>query len=493
MHNCKFDMHALEGDGFPVPAWEQVQDTMVLHHLATPHLPHGLKPVATAAFGSWAADGDFFLKAAAKAAGVKWWLMPVDHPLYWGYGIVDTILTARLYEKLRCFTSTETGTAYDREMEYTRIMYEAEVRGIRVDTTYSADLLQQWTAEAENTALWLQQQGIENPSSNKMVEEALRTLGWEPDLLTDTGQAQLDKLVLVELQKRGGLMAEVATRLMEYKRKVKWCSTYLAPFATSGGRVHPTVRTLGAKTGRSSITGPPLQTLPSGDPAIRNAVLPEEGCDLYAIDYSGQEYRILAAESKDPAWLREFEGGAGDPHQMVADMLGLERSVAKTFNFAMVYGAGNKKLAESTGLSINAVKKFLALYNKEFPGIKQFKDSLELAGLQQTRKGEDATVTTIGGRHAVAYPDQLYALTNYKIQGSGADVLKEATCQLAAAGLAQYIMLPVHDELTFSFPKGEGAVLSAECQDIMTNTDWYQLPIPAESSGPFACWGSAYE
>jgi DNA polymerase-1 len=491
MHNSKFDMHALEGDGFPVPHWEQVQDTMVLHHLLHPSDSHALKTISTKMFGTWAGDGDYFLKQAAKKANVKWWLMPVDHPLYWGYGIVDTILTARLFEELY-HDADLPHNAYDREMAYTAIMYAAETRGVRIDTEYSRNLLMDWTLESEDTALWLNSQGIENPSSNQQVEQALRKIGWEPDLLTETGQAQLDSLVLKELESRGGMFAEVATALVSYKRKIKWCSTYLSPFMQSDGRVHPSVRTLGAKTGRSSITGPPLQTLPSRDPAIRNAILPEDGCDLYAIDYSGQEYRILAAESGDDAWLAEFAGGKGDPHQLVADQLGVTRVQAKTFNFAMVYGAGNKKLASATGLSMNAVKKFLALYDKGFPGIRRFKDKLEQEGLAMVRNKQEAAVTTIGGRTAVAYPDQLYALTNYKIQGSGADVLKEATCRLDKAGLADYIMLPVHDELTFSFPKGEGAKLSKECEEIMTNTDWYSIPIPAEAEGPYDSWGSKY-
>lgn len=250
---------------------------------------------------------------------------------------------------------------------------------------------------------------------------------------------------------------------------------------------------MGAKTGRSSITGPPLQTLPH-TPHVRRAVLPyNDNNVLYAIDYSGQEYRILAAESGDPAWLEEFKSGKGDPHQMVADMLGIRRDQAKTFNFAMVYGAGAKKLAAGTGLSIAEVKNFLAIYNARFPGIKAFKDRLEMAGLQQVKAGEDASVTTRGGRFAVAYDDQLYALTNYKIQGSGADVLKDAACKLAKAGYEECIMLPVHDELIFSFPREEAQHIAQECASIMTNTSWYDLDIVVDIEGPFPNWGTKYE
>lgn len=492
MHNAKFDMHSLEEDGYTVPRWDQVHDTQVLHHLAQPHLRHGLKAVASARYGTWAEDGEYFLKEAAKKRKVKWWLMPVDHPLYWGYGVVDTILTARLYEDL-----SNTSIAYEREMEYTRIMYEAEARGMRVDVQYSQDLKDQWVLDAENLALSLKAKGIANPNSNKQVEAALKDLGWSPEFFTETGQAQLDKIVLDELQSRGGLQAEVAEQLVEYKRLVKWTSTYLDPFIASGGLVHPSVRTLGAKTGRSSVTGPPLQTLPSrGDMAhyIKKAVLPnEDGHVLYAIDYSGQEYRILAALSNDQAWMHEFLYGKADPHQLVADMLGLERRVAKDFNFALVYGAGSKKLATMTGLSVPQVEKFLQLYAHNFPGIIQFKHRIEAEGRRAVQDGLDPEVSTVGGRRAVSYPDQLYALTNYLIQGSGADVLKEAVCRLDCAGLSQFILLPVHDELIFSFPKENAAHLAENCASIMNNTDWFTIPITTEVEGPFDTWGEKYQ
>lgn len=489
MHNAKFDIHALDADNYTLPRWDQVQDTQVLHHLLEPHKRHGLKLVASNTFGRWAEDGEFFLKEAARTRKINWWDMPVDHILYWGYGVVDTILTARLYEELGRLEDV----AYEREMEYTRIMWEAETRGLRIDVPYSVDLKEEWARTSENLALSLKGAGINKPGSNRQVEAALKDMGWAPEYWTETGQAQLDKVVLDELQARGGLLAEVAEQLVEYKRLTKWTSTYLDPFIASGGLVHPSVRTMGAKTGRSSVTGPPLQTLPHTH-HIRQAVLPyEDNHVLYAIDYASQEYRILAALSGDPAWLAEYRTGAADPHTLVADELSITRDQAKTFNFAMVYGAGNKTLAAATGLSSGQVKRFLQLYDQRFPGIGTFKNGLEMEGKRQVNAGLDPQVSTIGGRHAVAYPNQLYALTNYKIQGSGADVKKEAACRLDAAGYGDNIMLDMHDEFIFSFPEDDAARMADDCASIMTNTDWFDLDIVAEAEGPFRNWGEAYQ
>lgn len=476
-HNAKFDMHALDAGDLPLPKWQHVHDTQILHHLDDPLARHGLKPISVQVWGPEAGYGQAMLHQLMNKHGWKWGTVPVDHPVYWGYGVIDTILTAMLFEKL---DHQSVSVAYDREMSYQRIMYGAECRGIRIDTEYSRELRDNWSYDVEQLRHELQALGIENPNSNRQVEQALRAHGWEPSEYTETGQALLDKGVLADL----GDYPHVAP-LIEYKQKTKWISTYLDPFVSSGGRVHPSIHTMAAITGRSSITSPPLQTLPH-TPEIRRAVLPEEGCSLYAIDYSGQEYRILAALSKDPAWTEEFLHGAADPHQMVADQIGTDRGRAKNANFAKVYGAGMEKLSSMMGLTIPQVERFLKQYDNRFPGIERFKRNLENLTYRN-----DCKATTGGGRTVQCHsPDQLYAITNYVIQGSGADVLKEAACQLDAAGLADYIMVPVHDELVFSLPEG---VDDQEIADIMTNTDWYDIPLVAESEGPFENWGSKYE
>lgn len=475
MHNAKFDMHALESADLPVPLWRNVHDTKVLHHLEDPLASHALKRIAVERFGRWAGEGESMLHQLMKKGSYTWATVPVDHPVYWGYGVIDTILTAALYDQLVHHTTT---APYDREMDYQRIMYSAEKRGLVVDVPYAEELRSTWDQDTERLKAELRELGIENPHSNHQVEAALRSQGWEPENFTETGQALLDKTVLDALD------FPHAELLIEYKQKTKWMSTYLDPFVDSGGRVHASINTMQAKTGRSSITGPPLQTLPH-TPHIRRAVLPEEGCTLHAIDYSGQEYRILASLSGDPAWMAEFLEGDADPHTLVADTIGIERGPAKNFNFAQVYGAGKDKLASMTGLSSIQVDTFLSIYDDRFPGIRRFKDSLE-----QSAYGAGFRTLTAGGRVVECREDQLYAITNYKIQGSGADVLKEATCLLDAAGYGDYIMLPVHDELVFSLPEGTDTV---PIQRIMDNDTWFDVPIVTEHSGPFANWGEAYE
>jgi len=79
------------------------------------------------------------------------------------------------------------------------------------------------------------------------------------------------------------------------------------------------------------------------------------------------------------------------------------------------------------------------------------------------------------------------------MQGSGADVLKDAIIRLDALGYGDNILLPVHDELIFEFPDGDdGAVAAAEAAAIMEDRS-LSVPLTTELTGPLASWGSKYE
>ena len=141
----------------------------------------------------------------------EWDTVPVDNEYYWAYGVTDTIITRRLFDELY-----DDSQAYLREMAYTRVMYGAEKRGLLIDDKYCRNLRDEWTLTMENLALCLHDAGIENPSSGQQVEAALRELGWKPEDFTDTGQAQLDKLVLNRLANTKGQIGTHARQLMKY-------------------------------------------------------------------------------------------------------------------------------------------------------------------------------------------------------------------------------------------------------------------------------------
>lgn len=514
-HNAQFDMHALENEGLPTPAWHNVHDTVVLHHLVDPPASHRLKAISE---GIWigASVGDSLLKAGFQKNGWNWATVPEEFEPYGMYAALDTVLTARLYEIYR----PEVGRcgmlpAYEREMAHMATTFRCERRGLRIDGPYAVQLRDYWSYEREVLRTSLAQHGIDNPNSNAQVFDALNEGGWDPEEFTPTGKPKLDKQVLSEIIREMGVNGEIAQMILSYRRMTKWSSAYLDAFlgARADDRLyaHPSIKTMGARTGREAITGPPLQTLPRGA-VIRHCIMPYEGDSLFCVDYDAQELRLFGHYAADPR-LRQLFLEGHDPHQYTAHLVyGLPldqvdkgtayRDTAKNVRYARLYGAGSARIAATASASTVAsggvavteadIESFMRGLDREFPGERAFINYLDEIGRQRLLDHGVAYVTTWGGRFQPADPDKIYTLLNYLIQGSAADILKDRCNRLDKAGFGDWIMIPVHDELLFSVPPdGEGYM--QEVQSIMECHDEFSIPLTCEVSGPYDRWGRKYE
>ena len=498
MHNAQFDMHKLDNDGFSTPAWTSVEDTLILSRLKDPHLPAGLKPLCSRVFGSEAVAGQALLSEQMRANKWTWATVPDDLPAYFGYGILDTCLTALSYDHM---LPQVPRAAYDREMSVLEIMYGAEKRGMKIDVSYTEALRDEWRAEAAELRAHLQAKGIQNPGSNHQVTLHLKEAGWVPSEFTDTGLPKLDKVVLAGLTERYG---DVAEPLIRYRRLNDWCSTYLDTFLRDrddDGRVHASINTMGARTGRMSITNPPLQTLPSKEASIRNCIIPQHEDEvLYCIDYDNMEMKLFASYTGDAALIEaacseDFHLSTaalvyGVPESEVTQE---QRSIAKGVNFGNVYGAGPAKIAETAKVSEAEAVEFLRVFNYRFPNAKPFKDRLERTAKVRLASEGLAYIRTSGGRKAVSDPDKIYSLVNFVCQGSGADVFKSAIVALGSVGLDPYIQIPVHDELMFSFPKDECVMMAEQAKEAMEDLTSFSVPLTCSVTGPLERWGHAKE
>lgn len=517
-HNCAFDMHALEGDGYPVPAWADVHDTMFMHHLLYPHESHALKVVAASFFGNGAYIGQGALKALFKSTGTTWATVDTRHPDYWVYGCMDTILTWRI-AKILLRELHEHGFVqlYEREMAVREVLSRSETRGLLVDRQWTDQLMKNWSVEAIGLAAQLQQYGIENPASNAQVTGALEQLEWEPDEWTPTGAVKLDKIVLDQLAALRPEWAAIAGPILRYRRLTKWMSAYLNPFLNnvdSEGRLHHSIRSLRAVTGRMSITEPAMQTLPSRDDGawmIRRCIMAESGQRIYAVDYANQEARLFAHYSQDPRMLATIRSGE-DLYTAIARIIydndaitkgDRERALTKVNTLAFTYGAGVDKLSKTSGLSIPDTELFVRRLFEQFPNVRDLTGDHAIGGhypggpalVAQERghsEGLRYVLTKSGRRFSVPNEEELYKCVNGLMQGSGADILKDAIIRLDQLGYGDNIMLPVHDELLFQFPIGEeGEYAARECASIMCDHS-LSVPITTELSGPFETWGHHY-
>ena len=66
-----------------------------------------------------------------------------------------------------------------------------------------------------------------------------------------------------------------------------------------------------------------------------------------------------------------------DFHTVVAEMTGLDRDMAKAVNFAKIYGAGVKKLAEMIGKPVAETQAIVTQYDRKLPFVSR------LSGISQ--------------------------------------------------------------------------------------------------------------
>lgn len=489
-HNIKFEMHALAGAGIKLnPA--QLHDSKIAAWMLNPadKTKNALKSLATKHVATWAGYPEYLKDKYFRTNKVNWATCPVDAVPYWFYGGLDPIITCKLWEKVGHYSTTE---AYQQEMALLPIIWRAERAGMRIDLDYISKMRTEWAVEMIELKARCQEYGLNNPASNVQIEASLKGEGWEPEDFTATGRAKLNKTILA------GIPHELGDLVIQYKRLQKWDSSYLKNFQrmADGDLLHGSINQLEARTGRMSVTQPALQTIPRG-PVIRDCFIAEEGSSLWAIDYAGVEARLFAHYSEDEDYRQVFRDGL-DPHTYTAQQVfGVEkptpqqRQIAKNVTFALLYGAGADKIAETAGIPVDEADTFMSFYHGKFPAAQRLMDRVIGVGEARLAQEGRAYIRLYNGIELPADDDGVYALTNYLIQGSSALVLKKAMLDLDTAGYGEFIRMPIHDELVLQIPNGNVDFLPEICA-IMEDSETYTVPLACEVSGPLKRWGDKY-
>lgn len=494
MHNSKFDLHFLQRWGVDVPTY-QLHDTMLLARLSDAGAPAGLKDAAARYVDPGMSVADDLLQRHMTDQRLTWGNIPTDDPLYWSYGALDGVMTCQLFEAFRSWVPTP---IYQLERAVNEIVYRMELAGIEVDLDYcsrAADEVEQRVAQLLE---WGREAyGVRNLMSNQQLAEALVADGWEPTVITASGAPSTKKAVL-ELVDH-----PLATAAIELRHLSKVAESYLRKFERLAvdGRIFATTNTLEARTGRMSVTNPPLQTLTRGDPIVRDAFVAGQGHKLVLCDYDQIELRLLASFAREEG-LRDVFLGGQDAFTWIAQQIYEDpdlqkndprRQLTKNTVYAEGYGAGVGKMAETAGVDYGTMQGFVGRYRAQFPGIARFHSQVQAVAEQRAQTEGRAYVRTQAGRRQVLPPyDEraVYKLVNYLIQGTAADVLKRAVVDLDSAGYGDDLRLLVHDEVILEVPDDEAETIARDVAEIMCDDSWY-VPLTAGSE-IYDRWGSKY-
>jgi len=285
-----------------------------------------------------------------------------------------------------------------------------------------------------------------NLGSRKQIGEYLIDFGWKPVKFTPTKQPIVDEGTLKKIEhiKEAKLIAD----FLLYQKRIAQVTSWIDELKED--RVHGSVIPNGTITGRMTHRNPNMAQVPNaGSPygkECRSCWTVPEGRKLVGIDASGLELRMLAHYMNDPDYIEEVING--DIHTTNQNLAGLKtRDQAKTFIYALVYGAGDAKIGSVAGGGLNKGKELKQTFFKNLPSLKILKEKVQKASERGFLKGLDGRKIYVRSQHAAL---------NTLLQGGGAIAMKKAMCFLQALiklnDIDAKFVANIHDEWQIEVP-----------------------------------------
>ena len=213
------------------------------------------------------------------------------------------------------------------------------------------------------------------------------------------------------------------------------------------GRVHGKVITNGTITGRMSHQSPNMAQVPAVyspyGKECRQLWIANKGYKLVGVDASGLELRMLAHYMNDKEYTNEIING--DIHTTNQIRTGLEsRDEAKTFIYALIYGAGSKKIGSIIKRSERDGERVKEKFLRATPSFKRLRERVDGVAKKRWLRGLDQRKILIRHPHAAL---------NTLLQGAGACVMKKALTLVEEYVRSKHMnavpIVNVHDEFQY--------------------------------------------
>jgi DNA polymerase I-like protein with 3'-5' exonuclease and polymerase domains len=513
MHNAAYDLGWLWASGFEVKG--KIIDTMIAAGLVDENrFSYALNSLGFDLLKE--VKSEEMLKKAALDWGVhpkkELWKLPAN--FVGSYGEQDAALTLKLWHHLEILLrQEEVESIFELETEILPILTRITFKGIRFDREAAKKLIVDLQKKEKKLMSFIRKEsGLPvDMWAAVSIAKAFDALGIDYPK-TEKGAPSFTKSFLESCEH------PIAKAIVEAREINKTHNTFLTPYLDASeatGRIHSHVSQLrgetgGTVTGRLSMNQPNLQQVPARHPVIgpmvRGLFLPEEGQFWSALDFSAQEPRLLihfstrlelsGADKMAEAYRTDPDT---DFHQIVADVAGITRKEAKTIGLGISYGMGKAKLALALDLQLDEATELIAQFHAKVPFLKGMISAVQK---QINHPASGGSIRTLLGRKcrfplyepiawglnkALPYEEAVakhgvrlrraytFKGLNKLLQGSGADMIKQAMVELHRAGFN--ILLSVHDEIALSVDTKEEAEAAAE---IMRNCVQLEVPLKVD-------------
>ena len=313
-----------------------------------------------------------------------------------------------------------------------------------------------------------------NPASRKQIAERLESLGVDFDKYTEKGNVIIDDVVLnsIDLPE-----AKQLARYFYLQKKQGLVKSWLKE-TKEDGRVHGRINSLGAVTNRCTHNSPNMAQIPS-DHDCREIWCVGSGRNLVGSDLSGIELRCLAHYMRDDNYTKQLL--EGDIHTTNQKAIGLaERSTAKTWIYAFLYGAGEGKLGAVAGGDSKLGAKLKQQFFRKIPSMKKLIDKVK-------RLAQKGYVPALDGRRIQVKSE--HSSLNMLLQAAGAIVAKqwliESQKQVVKQGIDAKLVAFVHDETQWDCAEKDSERLAevlVKAAETAGEQLGFRLPVAAESA-----------
>ena len=316
-----------------------------------------------------------------------------------------------------------------------------------------------------------------NLGSRKQIGEYLQDFGWKPKKFTPTGQPIVNEKILIKITAipEAQLIAEYLLLQKRIAQIESWIKA-----VEDDGRVHGFVIPNGTITGRMAHRSPNMAQVPSVKSPYgvecRACWTTPKGYKLIGIDASSLELRMLAHYMKDEDFTNEIING--DIHSRNQKIAGLQsRDQAKTFIYALLYGAGDRKIGSVVGGSKDDGRKLRKHFFADQPAFKALRDRVTKAAAKGFLKGIDGRKIYIRNTHASL---------NSLLQGGGAIAMKRALIILNNKAMKRNLdfkfVANIHDEWQVEVHKAHAEYFGKlGIEAIQEAGEYYNLRCPLDA------------
>lgn len=492
--NVKFDAHFFAVDGVKFPETLELDDTINnAKMIDSDRLSHGLKELCRDWLNMPMEEKEEITNYLRSIKSKDYGRVPIDMMGKYACRDVDAVrrLDKYIYER----QEPDQKELWATERKLTPVLWDMEHEGLLVNRQQVViermlslhKLIQIGETIAAET-------GIELRDSNKCFAELLLGYFQLPVLKRtdgELGNPSFDKEAMALYKGHPKVVSDERAKrlvgaLLEYRREDDFKGLYCDSFMElmdSNNRIHPFYNQ-SVRTGRMSNAGPNIQQQNKRSKAL---IIPDSGEGFLSIDASQIEFRLIVHYCDIQEAIASYrQNPRTDYHQWVADLCHVKRKPAKTMNFLMAYGGGQKKAVRQLAFNEDVMEEIGKQVEYEISeGLLTPESRAMRYGQLCEQRGQEIyttyherlpelRVTSERARQLCAQRGYIrnayrrrrhlpsavsYRAFNSLVQGCAMDLIKERMVSLSPRynarmrDLGVRIRLNVHDEIMFSGPK----------------------------------------